>query len=304
MPSQIIKYTIRDIIHYRQLSWSESEEFLFLTQIPEKFEPFFVNPTYYCIGMVTHGSLEISIGNRSYVLSTHSLMVYRPGQIFKVTQIGKETSGVFVLFTRKFLDNLNENIFSVKRRSFLSQGIKSVIELSDHDKEKILNTFQGVFALLSNLSKPNWELIARNLTSALIYEADDILNAYIDPAQIIINKEEEIFYRFNDLVMHHFQTNRNLSFYASELCVTVDYLYAAVKKTSGSSPTVLINNRVISEAKYLVNYSVISFSEIADQLNFCDPYTFSKYFKKLTGYSPSRYRKMSGVSYGPQEVDM
>lgn len=304
MQSQIIDYTIRDIIHYRQLSWSGSEEFLFLTKIPEKFEPFFVSPTYYCVGMITYGSLEIEISNRSYDLSTRSLMVYRPGEVFKVRQIGEGTRGVFVLFTKKFLDKLNENIFSVKTRSFLNQGIQSVIELSDHDKEKILSTFQGIFTLLNHLSNSNWELIARNLTSALIYETDDILTAYIDPAQVIINKEEELYYHFNNMVMHHFQTNRTLSFYASKLCVTPDYLYAAVKKISGSSPTILINTRVISEAKYLVNYSVLSFTEIADRMNFCDPYTFSKYFKKHTGYSPSQYRKMSVVPDTPQEVDM
>jgi AraC-like DNA-binding protein len=244
--------------------------------------------------MITKGSLEIDISNNRYDLGPHSLMVYRPGQIFKVAAIGEDTSGVFVLFTRKFLDNLNENIFSVKSHSFLSQGIQSVIELSDYDKTKIINTFQSIFALLSHLSPSNWELIARNLTSALIYETDNILNAYIDPAQIIINKEEEIFYKFNHLVVHHFQTNRNLSFYADKLYISTDYLSAAVKKVSGSPPTALINHRVISEAKYLVNYTVKNFSEIASHLNFNDPFTFSKYFKKHTGYSPSQYRKMAG----------
>jgi AraC-like DNA-binding protein len=291
MGQTVQNYSIKDIIHYRELSWSESEEFLFLTKVPEKFEPFFVNPTYYCVGMITQGKLEIDISNVSHNLSPNSLMVYRPGQIFKVTDIGENTSGAFVLFTKKFLDNLNENIFSVKSHSFLSQGIKSFIELADHDKEKILNTFKGIFALLSHLSTSNWELIARNLTSALIYEIDDILNAYIDHTNIIINKDEELFYRFNHLIIDHFKTNRDLAFYAAKLCVSSNYLYAAVKKISGSSPSVLINHRVISEARYLVSYTVKTFGEIAYHLNFSDPFTFSKYFKKHTGYSPLQYRK-------------
>jgi AraC family transcriptional activator of pobA len=44
MPMQ--QYSIRDIIDYRALPWAASEEFLFLTEIPLKFEPFAVESTY------------------------------------------------------------------------------------------------------------------------------------------------------------------------------------------------------------------------------------------------------------------
>jgi hypothetical protein len=44
MPVQ--QYSIRDIIDYRALPWAASEEFLFLTEIPLKFEPFAVESTY------------------------------------------------------------------------------------------------------------------------------------------------------------------------------------------------------------------------------------------------------------------
>ncbi|WP_158800022.1 AraC family transcriptional regulator [Pedobacter sp. L105] len=304
MHHQIIDYSIRDIIDYRELSWPESEEFLFLTKVPDKYEPFSVNPTYYCFGMITQGNLEIEIDKQYYKLSPNSLMIYRPGQVFKVISVSEDTKCALVLFTRKFIDELNENIFSVQSHSFLSHGIKTVIELIDNDRDKILGTFKEIFALLQHLSKPHWELIARNLTSALVYETDTLLRDYIGSAKVAVNKENELFIRFKNLVANHFKESRQLAFYASKLCVSTNYLYVLVKKISGHYPTQLISNQVISEAKYQICQTAGNFSEIAYLLNFSDPFAFSKFFKKHTGYSPSQFRKQAATMELIEEFDM
>lgn len=284
-------YTIKDLIDYRSLAWPDSKDFLYLTEIPLKFESDFVKPDYYCFGMITRGLLEINVNHNIYNLSPNALLIYRPGQLWKVCKLAEGTTGSFVMFTRKFLDSLNENIFSVKSHSFLSQGIQSLIELDDPDSEKIKSLFGVILTMLHHLSKSNWELVARNLTSALIYETDDILDKYIDKDHIPCNKEDELLIRFGHLVTTHFKTNRKPEFYASQLCVTPNYLYSVVKKLSGKTPSELINRQVIKEAGYRIGYTLDSFSAIADDLNFCDPFTFSKYFKKNAGCSPSQYRK-------------
>ena len=85
--SPIIDYSIRDIINYREISWAQSEEFFFLTQVPVVFEPFLVNPTYYCFGMITQGNLDIQIDHNNYELTPTSVMIYRPGQVIKVKNV-------------------------------------------------------------------------------------------------------------------------------------------------------------------------------------------------------------------------
>lgn len=295
LQSPVIDYSIRDIIKYRALYWLESEDFFYLTQIPDKFEPFLVKPNYYCFGMITQGSLEININNTYHNVSRDSLMVYRPGQVFKVTRIAENTKGTFVLFTKKFLNYLNENIFSVKKNSFLSQGVSSVFQLSINDHHKILSAFKEIFALLRHCSKTNWELIARNLTSALIYETDTILSSYFNTNEIASVQEDDLFNRFNNLISDHFKKSKKLAFYTSKLCVSADCLYATVKKVTGKPPMALINHHVILEAKYLVIHTVKTCSEIAYYLNFSDPFAFSKYFKRHTGLSPLQYRKQNGV---------
>jgi AraC family transcriptional activator of pobA len=286
----VLKYSIKDIIAYRGLDWPNSEEFLYLTEIPLTFEVDFVKPDYYCFGLIDQGQLEININGNLCNLTPNSLMIYRPGQLWKVSNVAEGTTGSFVLFSKKFLDSLNENIFSVRNHSFLSQGIPTLIELNNADREKIRNLFSEIFTLFYHLSNSSWELVARNLTSALIYETDNIVSQYIHAGQVITNKEEELFSRFNHLLADHFKTNRKPEFYASVLCVTTNYLYMVTKKISGHTPTELINKKVISTARYLVSYTLLSFVEIARDLNFNDPFIFSKYFKKGTGYSPMHYR--------------
>ena len=126
---------------------------LFLTDVPSRFESHVARPNYYCVGMIARGGLKITI-------SPNSLMVYRPGQTFKVEAIEKGTQGTFVLFTRKFPAYLNENIFSVRNKSFLSSGISSVFELEQQDRVRVASLFKDIFYLLKSWSKGSWELIA------------------------------------------------------------------------------------------------------------------------------------------------
>lgn len=296
MQQAIAEYSIKDIINYRNLSWPDSDEFLFLTQIPDRFEPFLVSPTYYCFGIITEGSLEIEVDNAPYQLSPQSLMVYRPGQVFKVIRIAPRTKGAFVLFTKAFLNKLNEHIFSMQQFCFLSPGIQTLFELSVPDRDKILTTFDQIFKLLDYLSRPNWEVIARNLALALIYETDHILKKYLEPQHPSAVRNLDLFNQFRHLVKVHAMEERSLAFYAARLAVSTHQLYLIIKAVSQKQPSMIINSQLLTEAKVLVLHTGQTLTEIAGQLHFSDAFSFSKYFKKHTGYSPSVYRKVASVA--------
>ena len=285
------EYGIRDIINYRAIEWTASEDFFFLTDVPSTFEPYVVQPNYYCVGMISKGALKINISSQLYSLSLNSLMVYRPGQTFKVETIEEGTRGTFLLFTKKFLAYLNENIFSVRNQSFLSNGISSVFELKKQDSMRVASLFTEIFYLLQSLSKASWELIARNLTSALLYETDNLLKEYTRQQLVALVDENSMVSSFNELVMKYFKTSRSLSFYAEKLGTSSGTLYVEIKRRLGESPSAVISRHVVSEAKYLISNTAKTFSEIGYLLNFTDPFTFSKYFKKHTGISPKEYRK-------------
>lgn len=99
----------------------------------------------------------------------------------------------------------------------------------------------------------------------------------------------------NELEQHYIQ-QREVSFYAERMGISVNSLSKKVKKQYGKSPSVMIQERVILEAKKLLHLTTKPIKEIATQLHFEDEYYFSRYFKKAVGSSPKHYRDQVGIS--------
>jgi AraC family transcriptional regulator, transcriptional activator of pobA len=101
---------------------------------------------------------------------------------------------------------------------------------------------------------------------------------------------------FQNLVEKHFLSHKNLAFYADLLHVTSNTLSKKIKSKFNKTPSQIIQQRVILEAKKQIHLTRKSIKEIALELNFTDEFHFSKYFKKYTGVSPTQFRKETGIS--------
>ena len=78
--------------------------------------------------------------------------------------------------------------------------------------------------------------------------------------------------------------------FANEFSVHVNHLNHAVKEVTGKSTTAHITERIISEAKALLQHTDWSISQIAYALGFEYPTYFNNYFKKATGTNPKAQR--------------
>jgi len=83
---------------------------------------------------------------------------------------------------------------------------------------------------------------------------------------------------------------RSAQDYARELSIHVNYLNRAVKKTTGKPTTAHIADRVIKEAKALLQHTHWNTADIAYALGFECPTYFNNYFKRLTGTNPGALR--------------
>lgn len=100
----------------------------------------------------------------------------------------------------------------------------------------------------------------------------------------------ELVRQFIQLVNVHYIDKKTIKEYANLLSVSEDHLAKSVKSETGKTAYTYIIDRIIKEAKDLIAYTPLTYSEIAYQLNFSDTSNFSKYFKRETGLSPSTYR--------------
>jgi two-component system, response regulator YesN len=83
----------------------------------------------------------------------------------------------------------------------------------------------------------------------------------------------------------------NLNHIADTLGVHPSYLSRTFKKELGMTLTAYINTLRIEEAKYLLDSSNESVTEIASSVGYNDPNYFSKVFMKLEHVTPHEYRK-------------
>ena len=78
--------------------------------------------------------------------------------------------------------------------------------------------------------------------------------------------------------------------YAHNLSIHVNYLNRCVKEITGKSTTTLISERLVSEAKSLIQQTDWNIAEIAFALGFEYPTYFNNFFKKMTRSNPRSFR--------------
>ena len=102
---------------------------------------------------------------------------------------------------------------------------------------------------------------------------------------------EEIFIGFIRLLPLHFIEHHDIPFYASQLHITPVYLSRVVRQVTGRTVVDYVNQMLLMEATFLLQNSKLSITQIADRLHFADTPSFSKFFSRLSGMSPTEYRK-------------
>jgi len=95
---------------------------------------------------------------------------------------------------------------------------------------------------------------------------------------------------FFEIASQHTDRLLTVSDFAAKLHVSSNYLSDTVKKETGKTPTRIIKERTILEAKSLFRNTKFSVSEVAYFLLFDDPSYFAKYFKAATGFPPSYFK--------------
>jgi len=97
--------------------------------------------------------------------------------------------------------------------------------------------------------------------------------------------------RFTTLVDQHFNKGLSVAEYADMMHLSVRTLSNLTNQLLNKTPSLMIQERIILEAKRLLLYSNLNINQIGYRLGFDDPSYFVKYFKKHTNISPSEFRK-------------
>ena len=102
--------------------------------------------------------------------------------------------------------------------------------------------------------------------------------------------------RFRKLIEARFAEEHRVGWYASSLGCTVKTLSRATAAVAGRTPTAMIIDRLVLEAKRRLVYETRPIQRIAHDLGFHEPAAFVKLFKNREGIPPRAFRAQGGLS--------
>jgi two-component system response regulator YesN len=90
---------------------------------------------------------------------------------------------------------------------------------------------------------------------------------------------------------HYHEESISLERVAKEVNISPNYFSAIFSQEVGMTFIEYLTNKRIDRAKYLLRHTDRRSGEIAFSVGYRDPHYFSFVFKKVTGCTPSEYRK-------------
>jgi AraC-like DNA-binding protein len=126
-------------------------------------------------------------------------------------------------------------------------------------------------------------ILVKNLLTALL----EIQRVSADPEE----SKSPLVDTVEKLIRQHSTTRISVNALARELGYSRNHLSILFRQEVGLPLKSFIDHFICSTAESLLLYSEMNVSEIAYSLSFCNVHTFSRFFKRISGRSPTAFKK-------------
>jgi len=244
--------------------------------------------------VLSTGHLLIHYADRSLELEGTSLFFANPFVPYSVERLADVQTGYACLFTEEFL-RPNDRSESLQQSPLFKIGGSPAFLLTPDQTATFTGIFQKMLAE-QDTDYPFKDELIRTYVNLIIHET-----LKLQPASGLgkpQNAATRIASLFLELLERQFPiespnkplTLRTAQDYALRLSIHVNHLNRAVKEVTGRPTTAHIADRVVSEAKALLQHTDWSIAEIAYGLGYDYPTYFNNFFKKMTGSNPKSFR--------------
>ena len=134
-------------------------------------------------------------------------------------------------------------------------------------------------------------LSAGNSINDAVDMAYRYMNAQTVTHSAIEGRGNELYHEFVNALAAHHSTNSDVAFYADKLNVSSRYLAQVTKRIAAKSPKTIIDEYIIHEAQTALSLSGKTVQQTAFGLGFNSQAHFTKFFRKMTGLTPSQWRR-------------
>ena len=177
---------------------------------------------------------------------------------------------------------------------FFSYDVNEALHISDQEKQKITECLANIVDEYSqNIDRHAQEIIVSNLELLLNYCKrfyDRQFSTRKKQNSLVVNKIEKLLMSYFDSDLPSKMGLPGVKYCAEQMNLSPNYLSDLLKKETGKNTKEHIDYYLINKAKNLLLGKELSISEIAYDLGFEQPKSFSKLFKKKTGFTPKEFR--------------
>ncbi len=252
---------------------------------------------FYTIGLKRNVNAKFNYGQQQYDFDAGILSFIAPSQFlnFQINlEVEAEPTGWLLLIHPDFMWNtpLSKKI---KSYDFFQYAIHEALFLSDKEETTIVDILHNIAKeYQSNIDKFSQELIIAQLEMLLIYA-----ERYYE-RQFLTRKKtnHEILERFEKVLSDYFDSGSLLengiptvTSVAAQLNISPNYLGTLLRMHTQQNTQQHIQNKIINAAKERLSGTALTVSEIAYELGFEHPQSFSKLFKQKTDQTPLEFRQ-------------
>ncbi len=252
---------------------------------------------FYSISLKRNFNARFKYGQQQYDFDEGIMFFISPGQVFGL-EIEKGSdirhSGWLLLVHSDFLWNTTL-AKTIKQYEYFDYSVNEALYLSEKEEAKITDMMQNMEEeYRSNIDKFSQGIIIAQLDLLLNY-ADRFYHRQFITRKItnhqILNRLEETltaYFAGDALAKKGLPT---VQYIADKLNVSPGYLSGLLKTLTGQSTQQHIHDKLMEKAKERLSTTALSVSEIAYELGFEHPQSFSKLFKTKTNLSPLEFRQ-------------
>ncbi len=242
------------------------------------------------LALCTNGRARYFVDSVEHVVEAGDIIIINPGRVTYDCTMSPDCRGIGIIIDYEFFKEIIKSVHELSAL-FLFARNHPVFRMPSHRAHFIAETFARMKAKMDEESNHFRREMVQSLFLTMVYElCNEIYNVQSGNDERH-TRAEEIFTQFILLVEKNFRTERRVSWYSEQLCISPKYLSETVKTVSKRTPNDWIDSYVTIELRMLFRNTQKSIKEIAQDLNFSNQSFLGKYFKEHVGMSPSEYRR-------------
>jgi AraC-like DNA-binding protein len=220
------------------------------------------------------------------------MMFTAPNQLIYADP-GARYSGYTLMFHPDFIMNYPLGR-TIKKYGFFSYETNEALHLSEREKKVIMGLFGNIGEELNtSIDEISQDVLVSYLEVLLNYSNRFYKRQFITRKAVnndVLAKIEQLLEAYFDDAKALTNGLPTVEYLASQVNLSPRYLSDMLRALTGQNSQQLIHEKLIEKAKEKLSSTDLSVSEIAYDLGFEHPQSFSKLFKTKTQLSPLEYR--------------